>query len=100
MRIQRHILKLESLPTKLEEYAADVNDTGSISALDLVVLRRLILRIIDNFAPLTSWRFYALQNGVYVPADLASVASLQGDAVLLITAVKLGDTDYSADRGK
>jgi hypothetical protein len=37
--------------------AADVNNSKSITTLDLIALRKLILNIDQNFANNTSWRF-------------------------------------------
>jgi hypothetical protein len=55
--ISKHILGLEPLSSPLKMIAADVNNTGSITAADIVELRRLILGIYTYFPANTSWRF-------------------------------------------
>ena len=55
--IQRHILGLAEFTDTPDFIAADVNDDGRISAIDLVQIRRLILGFTDVFEQNTSWRF-------------------------------------------
>jgi hypothetical protein len=61
--IRRHILGEEELPKPYYWIAADVNNTGSISTLDLIQIQRVILGVSDRFGNVPSWRFvpkYAL----------------------------------------
>jgi len=55
--IQRHILGLDQFSETPDFIAADVNDDGRVSAIDLVQIRRLILGFTDVFEQNTSWRF-------------------------------------------
>ena len=55
--IQKHILGLEVLPSPYRIIAGDINNSGSITALDLVELRRLILGVFEEFPNNTSWKF-------------------------------------------
>ena len=55
--IAKHILLIDTLKNPYQLIAADVNKSGSISALDMVVLSRAILLIEDEFTNNTSWRF-------------------------------------------
>jgi hypothetical protein len=55
--ISKHILGLEPLDSPYKMIAADVNNSGNISTLDLIQLRKLILSIDTEFANNTSWRF-------------------------------------------
>ncbi len=55
--IQRHLLTLESLSTPYQLIAADVNNSESITAADLVDIRKLILEITDSFEQSDSWKF-------------------------------------------
>ena len=68
--ITKHILSSELLDSPLQLIAADVNDSGSISAFDIVLIRRVILGINNEFPNNTSWRF--------IPADfdLSSMTAL------------------------
>jgi len=59
--ISRHILNLEPLNSPYKIIAADANRSGTITTLDIVAVRRLILGIQDSIPNSTSWRF--------VPAD-------------------------------
>ena len=55
--ITKHILGVRPLETPHQLIAADVNKSGSISTLDLIQLRKLILNVAVNFPNNTSWRF-------------------------------------------
>jgi len=55
--IQRHILGLELLDSPFKLIAADANSSESISAIDLVELRKLILGIYTDLPSNDSWRF-------------------------------------------
>ncbi len=55
--ISKHILNIEQLDSPYKMLAADVNNSGSITTLDLVDLRKLILYINEDFPNNNSWRF-------------------------------------------
>jgi hypothetical protein len=55
--IAKHILQIQTLDSPYKLIAADVNRSGSITTLDLVALRKLILFINEEFENNTSWRF-------------------------------------------
>jgi len=55
--IGRHILELQTLDSPYKIIAADVNKSGSVTTMDLIQLRKLILHIDDEFVNNTSWRF-------------------------------------------
>ncbi len=55
--IQRHILGLEIFDSPLKMVAADANNNQSVSAVDLVELRKLILGIYEELPSNKSWRF-------------------------------------------
>ncbi len=55
--ISKHILGTELLDSPYKIIAADANRSGSVTALDLALLRSLILHTIDHFPNNTSWRF-------------------------------------------
>jgi len=57
IHIQKHILGLNKLKTPTQLIAADVDASGSISAIDLVHLRQLILGVIDDFPNNSVWNF-------------------------------------------
>lgn len=55
--ISRHILGINQFDTPYKYIAADVNQSGTVTAFDLVQLRQLILNILPTFPNNTSWRF-------------------------------------------
>jgi hypothetical protein len=57
VRIQRHLLGIESFTSPYDMIAADANNSESVSAIDLIELRKLILGIYDELPSNTSWRF-------------------------------------------
>ena len=55
--IQQHILGIAELNTPEKILAADVNQSGTITTLDLVAIRRVILEIDETFPGGKSWMF-------------------------------------------
>ena len=55
--ISKHILNLVPLNSPYKMIAADANKSGTITTLDIVALRRLILGIDEELANNNSWRF-------------------------------------------
>lgn len=55
--IQKHLLGLKTFESPLQYLAADASGNQSVSALDIVHLRRLLLGIYDALPGNTSWRF-------------------------------------------
>jgi len=55
--IQSHIVGLRVLESPYKVIAADINNDESVSVLDVVVLRNVILGISRRFSNNTSWRF-------------------------------------------
>jgi len=55
--MQRHILGLQKLDSPFKMVAADINNDESITAIDLLELRKLILGIYSEFPANKSWRF-------------------------------------------
>ncbi|HLF62481.1 MAG TPA: T9SS type A sorting domain-containing protein [Saprospiraceae bacterium] len=57
IRIQKHLLGTQLLESPYQHIAADINNSESVSALDIVELRKLILGLTSGFPKNTSWRF-------------------------------------------
>lgn len=55
--ITKHILGIQALESPYKMIAADVNNSKSITTLDVIQLRKIILSIDTKFATNTSWRF-------------------------------------------
>ena len=57
LRIQSHILGKKLISSPYRMIAADVNGSNSISASDMVEMRKLILGVIPEFRKVKSWTF-------------------------------------------
>lgn len=55
--ISKHVLGIQLLDSPYKVIAADANNSESITTLDIVKLRALILHIDDDLANINSWRF-------------------------------------------
>ena len=106
VQISKHILGIEGLASPYKMIAADVNSSKSITTLDLIMMRKLILSIDKEFTNNTSWRFVDASYDFPQPAnpwfeafpevininDLTANALINGDFV----AVKTGDVTGDA----
>jgi len=86
VQITRHILQLNTFDNELQVLAADVNDSGAVSAADLVLIKRVILGQADTFGERSSWQF--------IPATISSTTTQS--SISEIRAYKLGDVNGSA----
>jgi hypothetical protein len=57
VKIQKHLLGIELLQTPYQYIAADANNSESISAIDIIQLRKMILGYYNDLPNNTSWRF-------------------------------------------
>ncbi|MBK9107884.1 MAG: T9SS type A sorting domain-containing protein [Saprospiraceae bacterium] len=57
VKIQRHILGIETLNTPYRLIAADVNNSSSITASDVTEIRKLVLGVASEFSKVQSWTF-------------------------------------------
>ncbi len=100
--IQRHILGFETFDHPTQFIAADVNFNNTVTASDLVEIRKLILGITQNFVTDQSWRCIPKSisidpdnNPLPVSQEIiknTSSSNLQKD----FFAVKLGDVNGNA----
>ncbi len=101
--IQRHILNLESLDSPYKMIAADVNNDKSITAADLVDVRKLILEYYSDFPNNEAWRFvdgaYAFLNAESPLQESFTEAyeifNLSSDMDIDFIAMKVGDVNTS-----
>jgi len=102
--ISKHILGLQSFNSPYQYVAADVNQSGTISAYDMVQLRQLILNINQKFPNNTSWKFvdatYAFTTDS--PAQEAyretvELSDMEAATQVDFMAVKIGDVNQSAN---
>ncbi|MCB0611486.1 MAG: hypothetical protein KDD12_27430, partial [Lewinella sp.] len=67
--LAKHILGVQLLDSPYKMIAADVNNSKSISTLDAIQLRKLILNIDTQFSNNTSWRFVPQNYAFPVPSN-------------------------------
>jgi len=103
--ITKHILGLAPLNSPYKLIAADVNNSRSVTTLDVIDLRKLILGIYTDFPKNTSWRFvdagYAFPNPSNpfqeIFPETRQLANLASPALQEnFTAVKIGDVSGNA----
>jgi len=63
--IQRHILGIQALDDPYKVIAADINDSKSVTASDIIQLRKLILGIYNELPDNNSWRFVDATQDFY-----------------------------------
>ncbi|HKK79517.1 MAG TPA: dockerin type I domain-containing protein, partial [Phaeodactylibacter sp.] len=108
--ISKHILGVQPFDSYTQYIAADINRSGSITLMDLIQLRRLILQQ-EGFDNNTSWRFIPEDqdhwgagsltdwNNISEQIHLYDVeAYIEGLPVYTVDflAIKIGDLDGSA----
>jgi len=101
--ISKHILGSAKFTNAYQYIAADVNQSGSVTAFDMVQVRRLILNLQTEFTNNTSWKFvastYEFTSENPAAEDyntISSVANLDHDMQMDFTAVKIGDINGNA----
>ncbi|MBL7818264.1 MAG: HYR domain-containing protein [Saprospiraceae bacterium] len=103
--MSRQILGVEAFSSPYRYIAADVNKSGDIDAVDLLIMQRLILRVTSVFPNNNSWRFILksfnfddptnpfssdFPESLWIPNLTTAVPN--GDFI----AVKIGDINSSA----
>ncbi|MDX1667065.1 MAG: hypothetical protein R3350_07545, partial [Saprospiraceae bacterium] len=103
--ISKHILGVKPLGSPYQMIAADVNKSQTITTLDLIKIRKLILSLERDFAGNTSWRFVKAayqfpQNGDPLRSDFPELFKVEGLPVsgeqIDIVGIKVGDVNGSA----
>ncbi|MBT8233846.1 MAG: T9SS type A sorting domain-containing protein, partial [Saprospiraceae bacterium] len=100
--IQRHILGLQKLDSPYKVIAADINDSETITAIDLIELRKLVLGIYEDLPNNYSWRFVESSFNFVDPqhpfpynesVNVDNLEKLVNDADFV--GVKIGDVNNS-----
>lgn len=103
--LSKHILQIETLDSPYKIIAADANNSGSVSTLDMVELRKLILFVMPEFSNNTSWRFihadFVFPNPIN-PFETAfpevfSINNPVEDVIVNFIGVKIGDLNGSVN---
>lgn len=102
--VSKHILGITPFTNDWQYIAADINKSNSVSAFDLVLMRKIILDIDTEFTNNTPWRFMPTQ---YVSINFGDITSLsetiviseltENQTALDYTAIKIGDLNGSAN---
>jgi hypothetical protein len=103
--LSRYLLGDDIGLTPYQFIAADANNNGAITILDLLEIREVLLGIEDNFDNNTSWRFVPTDYVFPEPNNpwaeefptAASFAPLSGDLEADFIAIKVGDINGSAN---
>lgn len=100
--IQGHILNMQPLATPYKIIAADVNGSGTVSTLDIVLMRAFILGVATSFPGNKLWQFV---NSDYVFPNPANPFPYENSRVLSnvsqsqpnqnFIGIKLGDVNGS-----
>ena len=103
--MSKHILNVDLLDSPYRLIAADANRSGTITTLDLVAVRKVILRVANEFPSNSSWRFI---DGNYIFPDASDPFSIPFPEVMNynnlnvatdfsdFVAVKIGDVNNDA----
>lgn len=89
--IQLHILGIQTLDSPYKLIAADASNNGSISSIDLVLLKQLILGMIDKLPANDSWRF--VEKG-FVFDDLRNPWQFEEEMAVRLSGQRLIDRDF------
>lgn len=103
VRIQKHLLGREPFTSGYQYIAADANNSQTVSAIDLIEIRKLILGLYEEFPNNQSWRFIR-NTGPMTPGypwpfeEQISIDDFDPDDVdqLDFTGVKIGDVNATA----
>ncbi len=102
----KHLLEISTLDSPYQLIAADINNDGNISNLDMIALRRALLIIDEEFQNNTSWRFVDSEFEFPNPANPFSssfpesrfVHDLSSNEMVNdFMAIKIGDLNESAN---
>ena len=100
--IQKHVLNTKKIENPYELIAADVNKSGSISIIDMLQLRKIILGVDKEFKENKSWRFvdanftFKKEASPYQFPEIVNINDLNGTAEAHFYGVKIGDINGNA----
>ena len=102
--ISKHILEIQDLDSPYKMIAADINKSGSITTMDLLELRKVILHVNETFPDNTSWRFVeaafvfpdATNPFATLFPEVVNINGLTAEEQHDFVGVKVGDVNGSA----
>ncbi len=104
LRIQRHLLGIENFDHPNQYIAADANRSGTVTAIDILELRKLILGIYEELPENSSWRFIDKDYQFTDPnnplaesfPETYAIAPFEASTAQVdFTAIKIGDLNGS-----
>jgi len=103
--MQKHILGIAPLDSPYKIIASDVNSSGTISATDLVEMRKVILSIKESFDNSPSWKmvdatyqFFDVDNPLSESyPNSYDINNLDKNMAIDFIGIKVGDVNASAD---
>ncbi len=87
----RHILGLNKFDNIFQIIAADANNSNSVSAVDLVQMRLVLLGKSDSYSNNSSWRFFDMDSDL-TGTDLT--APLDEVKTVILESTDITDTDF------
>jgi hypothetical protein len=96
------VLNTKKIENPYELIAADVNKSGSISILDMLQLRKIILGVDKEFKGNKSWRFvdanftFKKDASPYQFPEIVNINDLNGSAEVHFYGIKIGDINGNA----
>ena len=102
--IQKHVLGDQLLTSPYRIIAADVNNSHTITTIDLIQVRKLILGLEDRFKTVPSWKFVDASHKFSTPGnpwqaempEVVKVKDLKGKVNVDFMAIKMGDVNGNA----
>ncbi len=103
--IQKHILGIQKFDSPYKLIAADANNSGSVTAADILILRKLILGVIEDIQFNDPWIFidkdivFENENRPFDFDREIEINDITSDVEKNIIAIKIGDVNISANAG-
>jgi hypothetical protein len=102
--IQQHILGTVSFNSPYQYIAADANNSGAVSTIDMVEIRKVILAMENAFPNNTTWRFVPVDYDFQDPTnplaeafpESAAIQNLLEPTTVDFVAIKVGDVNGTA----
>lgn len=104
IKVQKHVLGGALITDPYRLIAADINNSKSVSTLDMIQLRKIILNVEGSFKNNTSWRF--VEANYQFPDDTnpwlenfpesIQLEEMQGPEDVRFIGIKIGDVNASA----
>jgi len=102
--IQKHIIGTQVLKDPYQLLAADVNNSQTITTIDLIQVRKLVLGLDTKFASVPSWKFVSKNYKFPEPSNpwkevmpaVVNVNDLKDKASTDFIGIKMGDVNGSA----